>query len=72
MDLVASLPAFVVGRPDDADLRRRLLVRLESANAPRRETYLRLLAVINGWPAPESLTPVLGWFIRALIARAPA
>ncbi|MFB9679283.1 MerR family transcriptional regulator [Streptosporangium vulgare] len=69
---VTARYAHVVGLPDDADLRRRLLVRLESANDPRRESYLWLLAVINGWPAPESLTPVLDWFIRALSARTPA
>jgi DNA-binding transcriptional MerR regulator len=69
---VAAQYAHAVGRPDDADLRRRLLVRLESANDPRRESYLRLLAVINGWPAPESLTPVLDWFVRALRVRIPA
>ncbi|MFG1705045.1 MerR family transcriptional regulator [Nonomuraea sp. M3C6] len=60
-----------LGRPDDADLRRRLLTRLETANDPRRERYLRLLAVINGWPAPESLAPALDWFIEALRARTP-
>jgi hypothetical protein len=27
--------------------------------------------VINGWPAPESLTPVLDWSIQALGARVP-
>ncbi len=69
---VTARYAHVVGRPDDAGLRRRLLVRLESANDPRRESYLRLLAVINGWSAPESLTPVLDWFIQALRVRTPA
>ena len=45
-----------------------VLARLESVNDSRRETYLTLLAVINGWPAPESLTPVLEWSSRALAA----
>jgi DNA-binding transcriptional MerR regulator len=63
--------AHVLGRPDDAGLRRQLLARLEAANDPRRERYLTLLAVINGWPAPESLTPVLDWSIQALGARVP-
>ncbi|MGW0811023.1 MerR family transcriptional regulator [Nonomuraea sp. NPDC002799] len=54
------------GRPDDDALRRALLARLEAVNDPRRERYLRLLAVVNGWPAPEPLTPALDWFIRAL------
>ncbi|MEV2268823.1 MerR family transcriptional regulator [Nonomuraea africana] len=58
--------ARAFGCPDDLDLRRRLLARTESANDPRRERYLQLLAVINGWPAPESLAPVFDWFVRAL------
>ncbi len=61
--------AGIVGRPDDVDLRRRLLVRLESANDPRWARYLRLLAVINGWLAPESMAAALDWFIEALRAR---
>jgi DNA-binding transcriptional MerR regulator len=63
--------ADVCGRPDDVDLRRRLLTRLEAANDPRRERYLQLLSVINGWSAPESLTPALDWFSQALRARTP-
>ncbi|SCL20831.1 DNA-binding transcriptional regulator, MerR family [Micromonospora rhizosphaerae] len=59
------------GRPDDVDLRRWLLVRLECASDPRRERYLQLLSVINGWPATESLGPVFHWTIRALSARTP-
>ncbi|RBJ05281.1 MerR family transcriptional regulator, partial [Micromonospora provocatoris] len=35
----------------------------------RRERYLELLAVVNGWPPAESLAPVLDWSIRALHAR---
>jgi DNA-binding transcriptional MerR regulator len=62
----------VVGRPDAIDLRDRLLTRLETANDPRRERYLQLLAVINGWSAPESLAPALEWIIQALRARRPA
>ncbi|MGR6318446.1 MerR family transcriptional regulator [Micromonospora soli] len=61
--------ARLCGRPDDLGLRRRLLDRLEAANDPRRERYLHLLSVINGWPATESLAPVLDWAIRALRAR---
>jgi DNA-binding transcriptional MerR regulator len=69
---VTAQYAHVFGRPDDLDLRRRLLTRLQTANDPRREQYLRLLAVINGWPATEeTVTPVLDWFIRALRARIP-
>ncbi|MFI7428919.1 hypothetical protein ACIBPB_18200 [Micromonospora sp. NPDC049836] len=62
--------ARLCGRPDDADLRRRLLTRLTAANDPRRERYLHLLSVVNGWSVGESLAPVLDWSIRALRARA--
>lgn len=68
---VTAQYAHVFGCADDVDLRRRLLARLETANDPRRERYLRLLAVINGWPAPESLAQVLDWFNEALRARIP-
>ncbi|MFD2766122.1 MerR family transcriptional regulator [Micromonospora eburnea] len=63
--------ARLCGRPDDTDLRRRLLDRLKSANDPRRERYLHLLSVINGWSATENLAPILDWSIRALRARTP-
>ncbi|MEU4774467.1 MerR family transcriptional regulator [Micromonospora sp. NPDC023644] len=69
---VMSGYADLCGRPDDVDLRRRLLARLESASDPRRERYLRLLSVVNGWPAPDSLAPTLDWSVRALRARTPA
>ncbi|MFD8567797.1 MerR family transcriptional regulator [Streptomyces sp. NPDC059639] len=58
-------------RPDDPGLRRRLAAHLEDMNDPRRDDYLRLLAVVNAWPAPESLAPVLEWSVRALTASAP-
>ncbi|GGT00105.1 MULTISPECIES: MerR family transcriptional regulator [Streptomyces] len=61
--------ARLLGRPDDIALRRRLATRLETVNDPRRERYLRLLAVVNGWPAPESLTPALDWSLQALRVR---
>ncbi|MEV6639961.1 MerR family transcriptional regulator [Amycolatopsis sp. NPDC051371] len=32
---------------------------------PRRERYLRLLAIVNGWAAPESLAPAFGWLAAA-------
>jgi DNA-binding transcriptional MerR regulator len=71
--VVAALTAHyahVLGRPDDAGLRRQLLARLKAVNDPRRERYLTLLAAINGWPAPQSLTPALDWTIQALGTRA--
>ncbi|MFI5642144.1 MerR family transcriptional regulator [Streptomyces goshikiensis] len=61
--------AHLLGRPDDDELRRRLAARLESVNDPRRERYLQLLAVVNGWPAPESLAPVFDWSVQALRVR---
>ncbi|WP_433721170.1 MerR family transcriptional regulator [Actinoplanes sp. CA-051413] len=47
-------------------VRERLEAQLEAARDPRRERYLELLSVVNGWPAPERLGPVLGWFLTAL------
>ncbi|NUP62311.1 MAG: MerR family transcriptional regulator [Nonomuraea sp.] len=58
--------ARTLGRPDGPEPRRRLLTRLEAANDPRRERYLRLLAVVNEWPPPEPLSPALDWFVTAL------
>ncbi|WP_307827392.1 MerR family transcriptional regulator [Planomonospora sp. ID82291] len=69
---VTARCADLVGRPDDDDLRHWLLTRLETAGDPRRERYSRLLAVINGWPAPESPAPAFDWFARALRARPAA
>ena len=70
--IVAALTAHyahILGRPEDARLQRQLLARLESVNDPRRERYLTLLTVVNGWPTLESLTPVLDWSIQALGAQ---
>ncbi|MFJ9248726.1 MerR family transcriptional regulator [Streptomyces sp. NPDC101776] len=61
--------ARLLSRPDDVDLRRRLAARLSGVNDPRRERYLQLLAVVNGWPAPESLAPALDWSVQALRVR---
>lgn len=68
---VTARYADLVGHPDDAALRRRLLTLLETAGDPRRQTYFRLLAMVNGWPPPDDLTPSLTWFIAALHARMP-
>ncbi|TQS30445.1 MerR family transcriptional regulator [Microbispora sp. KK1-11] len=65
---VTAQYAGLVGRPDDTALRRRLLTLLETANDPRRESYFRLLAVVNGWPPPDPLAPALTWFADALRA----
>ncbi|OXY94162.1 MerR family transcriptional regulator [Streptomyces diastatochromogenes] len=58
--------AVAVGRPDDTELRAWLVRHLATANDPRRDRYARLLALINGWPAPDPLTPVLDWAVEAL------
>ncbi|WP_316761464.1 MerR family transcriptional regulator [Streptomyces herbicida] len=58
-------------RADDAEARRWLLERLETAIDPRRDRYFQLLALINGWPAPEHLAPLLTWTVTALRVRAP-
>ncbi|MET8083305.1 MerR family transcriptional regulator [Micromonospora sp. NPDC005237] len=60
------------GLPDGADLRQRLLDRLVLANDPRRDRYLDLLSVINGWSGGGAVAPAADWFIRALRARTPA
>lgn len=67
---LAAQYAQVCGRANDADLRDRLLHRLETVNDPRRDRYVELLAVVNGWPAPEALAPALDWSVAALRARA--
>ncbi|WP_086666966.1 MerR family transcriptional regulator [Lentzea kentuckyensis] len=64
--VVAAVMAQCAHLADGLEPRRWLLTWLEVANDPRRERYLRLLAVVNGWQAPESLTPELNWFIEAL------
>jgi DNA-binding transcriptional MerR regulator len=70
--VVAALTAryaLVCGRPDDAELHRSMLGRLEAASDPRRDRYSQLLALINGWPAPEDLAPVIDWSVAALRLR---
>ncbi|MFD8692012.1 MerR family transcriptional regulator [Streptomyces sp. NPDC059651] len=69
VDAVTAAYAQLCGRPDDAALQQRLLTRLDTVDDPRRERYLRLLAVVNRWPGPEPLSPELGWFRAALRAR---
>ncbi|WP_405759609.1 MerR family transcriptional regulator [Streptomyces sp. NBC_01420] len=46
-----------------------LIPRLQRFNDPRRDRYVQLLAVINGWPAPESLAPALDWAAEAVRVR---
>lgn len=61
----------LVGRPDHVELRRELSAYLSNANDPRRQHYLQLLSTINGWLAPEDLSPALDWFLDALRVRIP-
>ncbi|MFH8368270.1 MerR family transcriptional regulator [Streptomyces sp. NPDC018031] len=71
--VVAALTAHCAlahGRSDDAELHRWLLQRLKAASDPRRDQYLRLLALINDWATPERLTPVIDWAVAALRIRA--
>ncbi|MFJ9542499.1 MerR family transcriptional regulator [Streptomyces sp. NPDC101225] len=66
---LAAHHAHALGRPDDMELRRLLLARLGRMSDPRRNRYLQLLAVINGWPAPENLVPAVTWSIEAVRVR---
>ncbi|MGW1894747.1 MerR family transcriptional regulator [Streptomyces sp. NPDC002004] len=71
--VVAALTAqcaLAHGRPDDADLHQWILHRLEAASDPRWDQYVQLLALINDWPAPERLAPVIDWSVTALRIRA--
>ncbi|MER6075216.1 MerR family transcriptional regulator [Streptomyces sp. NPDC001817] len=61
--------ALAYGRPDDAELHRWLLHRLEAASDPRWDRYFQLLARINGWLAPGDLNPLIGWSVAALRMR---
>ncbi|MFJ8045425.1 MerR family transcriptional regulator [Kitasatospora sp. NPDC096147] len=72
VDRLTARYAATFGRPDDAELRRWLLNRLEAAGDPRTERYWQLLATVNGWPVPDSLAPVLAWFAGALRAHPAA
>ncbi|QRP45957.1 MerR family transcriptional regulator [Amycolatopsis sp. FDAARGOS 1241] len=45
--------------------------RIRAAVDPRRDDYLRLLARVNGWAAPEPLTPALEWFLEAVGRHSP-
>ncbi|GIM94306.1 helix-turn-helix domain-containing protein [Paractinoplanes toevensis] len=69
VEAVLAECAGLVGRADHVDVRRELVAYLEDVNEPGRQRYLRLLSTINGWPAPEDLSPVLDWFLDAVRAR---
>ncbi|MFI6165624.1 MerR family transcriptional regulator [Nocardia sp. NPDC051052] len=61
--------AETFGRPDDADLRRWIVERLEVANDARVTRYWQLVSTINNWPPMPDLAPIFAWFGRALKTR---
>ncbi|MDH6543738.1 MerR family transcriptional regulator [Streptomyces sp. SPB4] len=61
-DALGGLYADAFRRADAGGLRRWLLARLRSTADPGTERYWRLLATVNGWPAPAALAPVHPWF----------
>ncbi|MEU0061759.1 MerR family transcriptional regulator [Streptomyces albidoflavus] len=61
--------APLLGGGPETDRVRELTARLERYADPRRERYVRLLAVVNGWPPPSSTRPALTWAAEALRAR---
>ncbi|KAA0019481.1 MerR family transcriptional regulator [Antrihabitans cavernicola] len=65
LDPASAEAATLVAGLGDADRLRSWLVDVAD---PRRERYLRLLAVINGWQVPESQASVFQWAARALRA----
>lgn len=66
VDELVTAYAQGFGRTDGAEFRGWILQRLETANDPRAERYWQLLAIINGWTVPPTLTPVFEWFTQAL------
>ncbi|MFI5745977.1 MerR family transcriptional regulator [Streptomyces sp. NPDC051644] len=69
VEAVMTEYAHDIGHPDDVAPRHRLLTLLETANDPRRQRYLELLAVINAWPPPDNPAPTFMWFTEALRTR---
>jgi len=67
-DLVAAY-ARHFGRADGPEFRAWLLRQLESGGDRRYERYWQLLAIINGWPRIDPVTPAWLWFADALEAR---
>ena len=68
VDRIVEEYAAAFAATDDGGFRRELLERMEIGNDRRAERYWQLLAIINGWPVPPSLTPIFEWFITALRA----
>lgn len=68
VDELVARSAELSGREDGPEFRSWLLERMEIGNDSRHERYWRLIAVINGWPAP-SMGPAVEWLIAALRVR---
>ena len=66
VDEVVAAFARIVDLPVGPQARRRLLDWVALVADPRRERYLELLAVVNGWSPPETLSPVFNWIERAV------
>ena len=64
-ELVAAY-ARHTGQQDSPEFRTWLLDLLEASHDRRYERYWQLLAVINGWPLTEAVTPAAEWFVSAL------
>lgn len=69
VDEVVATFARIVDLPVGPQARRRLLDWVALVADPRRERYLELLAVVNGWSAPETLSPVFNWLEQAVAAQ---
>lgn len=66
VNLLTAGYAETFGRPDDTDLRRWILERLEIANDTRVTRYWQLVATVNAWPPMPDLEPIFTWFGQAL------
>jgi DNA-binding transcriptional MerR regulator len=66
VDQLMDAYARTFSRSDTTSYRAEVLRRLQVAADPRTHRYFELLAQINGWPPQPDLTPLFGWFTRAL------
>ncbi|MFD0385349.1 hypothetical protein ACFQ2B_32965 [Streptomyces stramineus] len=69
VDELAGRCAELSGREDGPEFRAWLLRRMEISSDSRYERYWRLIAVINGWPAPD-MGPAVEWLVSGLRATA--
>lgn len=66
VDELAAAYARHTGQEDSPAFRTWLLELLDSSHDRRYERYWQLLAIINGWPVTENVTPAAEWFTEAL------